>query len=118
MCGSRRKQSTSSFKRYWGRRCKKQGLQLRHRSSGLSTTCSVGQSIACSLQAKGSGLSTPFSGSQVRASVRATDGTGSFVTSQELDGVLLARVVQHQLIVKDPEPCLQETKGVLAHVRQ
>ena len=40
------------------------------------------------------------------------------MTSQELDGVLLARVVQHQLIVKDPEPCIQETKGVLAHVRQ
>jgi hypothetical protein len=43
------------------------GMALRHRSSGLSTTCSVGQSIPCSLQAKGAGLSTPFSGSQVRA---------------------------------------------------
>ena len=40
------------------------------------------------------------------------------MTSQELDGVLLARVVQHQLIVKDPEQCIQETKGVLAHVNQ
>ena len=30
----------------------------------------------------------------------------------------VALMVQHQLIVKDPEPCIQETKGVLAHVRQ
>ncbi len=66
MCGSRRKQSTSSFKS-WGRRCKKQGFQLRNRSSGLSTTCSVGRSITFILQAKGAGLSTPFSSSQVRA---------------------------------------------------
>jgi hypothetical protein len=27
-------------------------------------------------------------------------------------------VVQHQLIVKDPEQCIEETKGVLAHVSQ
>src|SRR6266496_5758392 len=31
---------------------------------------------------------------------------------------LLALVVQHQLIVKDPEQCIDETKGVLAHVNQ
>jgi len=43
------------------------GMALRHRSSGLSTTCSVGRSITFILQAKGAGLSTPFSGSQVRA---------------------------------------------------
>src|SRR6266849_9122192 len=53
MYGSLRKQATSSFKRNWGRRCKKQGLQLRHRSSGLSTTCSVDQSITCSLHLRG-----------------------------------------------------------------
>jgi hypothetical protein len=60
MCGSHRKPSTSSFKSYWGRRCKKQGWQLRHRSSGLSTTCSLGQKITGSLQAKGADLSTLF----------------------------------------------------------
>jgi hypothetical protein len=35
-----------------------------------------------------------------------------------IEQTLLALVVQRQLIAKDPEQCIQETKGAHAYVRQ